>query len=340
MSISEPKRIVVNIGSVDQEGRFVQTPKRTTRKRRDPPITGTGGTRTTRKPTTKSYAPPKISSSLLHSIRKNYLQRQDPPLAQEKPSQPNKPSHSEFASSLDYIHQVVQTACATPSSVPSSSVPSSSIPSSAIPSTHIQYHRVLEAPHYGCLKQGVKPTYRTLARTNAIPGTISIPNNYTATNPIPGTISATNPIPGTISATNPIPGTISATNAIPGTISNNYTAKNPVPIPINKHNQTRTVRRTFKVGRSPTEPVVGVLLHNETIRKRVLHQKHSLNSISLSQIKTELIKAGLIKIGSDAPENILRKMYENMILIGGPIKNFNPDMIAYNLLHHPEAYAN
>ena len=103
--------------------------------------------------------------------------------------------------------------------------------------------------------------------------------------------------------------------------------------PPTQNYQKRTVRRTHRVGRSKRLPIVSVLLPNKTIRSKVATHSKTLKTLPMPQVKNSLVKTGMIKIGSDAPENVLREIYENMCLIGGPVMNYNPDVLYYNMLH-------
>jgi hypothetical protein len=97
--------------------------------------------------------------------------------------------------------------------------------------------------------------------------------------------------------------------------------------------QKRVVRRTFRVGKSKKAPVVSVVLNNQHIRDRIATQKKTLKRAPIHQIKQKLVQAGMIRVGSMAPENVLREIYENMYLIGGPVMNFRPDIMYYNMLN-------
>lgn len=57
----------------------------------------------------------------------------------------------------------------------------------------------------------------------------------------------------------------------------------------------------------------------------------------IQTVKQSLVKSGLIKIGCDAPDNVLREIYENVCLIGGPVTNYNPDILYYNMLNDQES---
>ena len=49
------------------------------------------------------------------------------------------------------------------------------------------------------------------------------------------------------------------------------------------------------------------------------------------------MKRGFIKVGSTAPNDVLRKMYESATLICGEIQNHNPDNLLYNFMNAGES---
>ena len=95
----------------------------------------------------------------------------------------------------------------------------------------------------------------------------------------------------------------------------------------------KTYKRTYKVGKSSVFPRVSVLVSNKTIRKQVANKKQLLKQTSISDIKKYLMKRGFIKVGSTAPNDVLRKMYESATLICGEIQNHNPDNLLYNFMN-------
>ena len=48
--------------------------------------------------------------------------------------------------------------------------------------------------------------------------------------------------------------------------------------------------------------------------------------------KRELIKRGLIKVGTITPNDVLRKMYETIELLCGDVQNYNKDNLLYNFI--------
>ena len=104
-----------------------------------------------------------------------------------------------------------------------------------------------------------------------------------------------------------------------------------------KQNKRRkTLRRTYKVGRSQVAPKVSVLVSNKTIRNRVSTQKQLLKQTPIQDVKKYLIKHGLSRVGAITPTDVLRQMYESMSLVCGEIYNHNPDTLLYNYINGTE----
>ena len=97
--------------------------------------------------------------------------------------------------------------------------------------------------------------------------------------------------------------------------------------------QKRTNRRTYKVGKSPTYAKVGVLISNRTLRKDITTQSYRLKQTPMSEIRRFLTKHGLIKTGTTAPNDVLRKMYESSKMLCGEVYNHNTDILLHNFVH-------
>lgn len=92
----------------------------------------------------------------------------------------------------------------------------------------------------------------------------------------------------------------------------------------------KTIKRTFRVGRSKYYSKIGVLINNKTIRDECSTKKHLLKQTTLGEIKRFLVKKGFIKVGSNAPNDVLRKMYESVNMICGDVQNHNTDILLHN----------
>jgi hypothetical protein len=95
----------------------------------------------------------------------------------------------------------------------------------------------------------------------------------------------------------------------------------------------KTIRRTYKLGKSRVTPKVSVLISNKTVRKNISNKTEKLKQIPIDEIRSVLIKKGFIKVGSLATNDVLRKMYESMLLVCGEVENHNPDNLLYNYFH-------
>lgn len=106
--------------------------------------------------------------------------------------------------------------------------------------------------------------------------------------------------------------------------------KNRMKRMVKKQKQKRILRRTFRLGKSKHYPNVSVLVSNKTIRNLTTTRAQLLKQVPMEEIKKTLMKKGLIKVGSTAPTDVLRKMYESVSLMCGDLQNHNPDNLLYN----------
>ena len=103
--------------------------------------------------------------------------------------------------------------------------------------------------------------------------------------------------------------------------------------PVFQHTQKRTLRRTYRVGKSKVHPRVSVLVSNRTIRNQIQSHCQKLKETSIEDVRRYLVKTGLIRVGSTTPNDVLRKMYESAKLMCGDIQNHNAENLLYNYLN-------
>jgi uncharacterized membrane-anchored protein len=72
-----------------------------------------------------------------------------------------------------------------------------------------------------------------------------------------------------------------------------------------------------------------VLIKDRDTRKRILHAQKELKKKPLNDVKKYLREHGLIKVGSNSPNDVIRKMYESSMLTGD-IMNNNKDILLHN----------
>ena len=102
---------------------------------------------------------------------------------------------------------------------------------------------------------------------------------------------------------------------------------------LRQYKRRKIFKRTYKVGRHKTRPQIGVLVSNRTIRNNITTQCQLLKQTPIQEVKKTLIKKGLIKIGTLAPNEVLRKMYETVSMVCGEVQNHNSENMLYNYIH-------
>jgi hypothetical protein len=116
----------------------------------------------------------------------------------------------------------------------------------------------------------------------------------------------------------------------------NIDNKPKIQIPI-KFITKRTKRRKYTCGKSKKHRKVGIVLKSGKMRTKVLEEKRDLKFKPVIDVKNELCKSGLLKIGSSAPKPLLYEIYEHSTLTGDVI-NKNKDVLLHNYLNENENF--
>lgn len=228
----------------------------------------------------------------------------------------------------------------------------------AIQTTNLNNTIKLATPTYGCLKNGTLPTYKNYMNTTQknYPTIIGGNANISMQNPVTNN-SMQNPVINNSMQNHMVSNEMS--NALNQSGGANNIAADIMKAKINnsierintlnesaaklkemkkvmrpkQKKQKKTLRRTFKIGKSKVFPRVSVLVSNKTIRNNMTTKAQLLKQTPMHEVKKYLIKRGFIKVGSTAPNDVLRQMYENSMMVCGELQNHNPDNLLYNFLN-------
>lgn len=181
-------------------------------------------------------------------------------------------------------------------------------------------------PPYGILKKGKKPTYRQYHN-------ISIKKPHT-----PKSLESLDLNKHSLPKLNiPASSSVSSTerkeklnNYIQSynKINNKKIKKKRKPMLIKE----KQITKTRKLGKNKKNNKIGILIKNQKTNKNIKKEKDSLQKIPIEKIKFYLKKHGLLKSGSNAPEIVIRRIFEDAIL-SGDIYNLSDDTLLHNYLH-------
>jgi hypothetical protein len=152
-----------------------------------------------------------------------------------------------------------------------------------------------EEPPHGCLKNGKKPTFREWA-TKMLGG---------------GNDESTG-----------------LSGAVEGD-GDNANMKSAEQVAGMRVKIRKTKKKSYRIGKH--DDVVGVLLKNKQTQRHIQNQHLTLKQKTIGEIRKYLYDHQLLKVGSNAPPDVLRRMYEDSILTGD-VKNTNKDVLLHNFM--------
>ena len=176
---------------------------------------------------------------------------------------------------------------------------------------------IKEDPPHGCLKNGTKPTFREWATKMLNKPVDTIKNMLGG-----GSDDATNgSVNNTTEGMN--------ANANNGLNNTENSTIDPSQVAGMRVKIRKTKKKRFRIGKH--DDVVGVLLKNKQTQRHIQNQHHTLKQKTIGEIRKYLYDHHLLKIGSNAPPDVLRRMYEDAILTG-EVKNTNKDVLLHNFM--------
>lgn len=193
----------------------------------------------------------------------------------------------------------------TPLPPPTPLSPRISIPTN--PQISSVQHTTFERPKYGCLKGGTLPTYSQYRKTLKKKSVVKEKIQFTPLSPISND-------------------TLQRKQKLELLKQKLVVSE---PIPIKKFIKKKKTIKIYKLGKNKQKNSIGVLIKSGKTRKLVKDEQNVLRTRCMSEVKQYLRKHNLIKAGTAAPDDILRKLYEDSFLAGN-IYNKNPENLIHN----------
>ena len=108
-----------------------------------------------------------------------------------------------------------------------------------------------------------------------------------------------------------------------------------------RETKQHVVTKKYKLGKyvNRNGPVIGVLIKNRQTQHSIEKKRKELRHIPLRTITARLHKKNLLKVGSAAPPDILRELYENAVF-AGDIENDGEGILLHNFLSTNEQIEN
>lgn len=191
---------------------------------------------------------------------------------------------------------------------------------------------------YGCLKNGNKPTFRqwknlTVKNTSyKEPRLVNLPVKSEPINSLQDNQS-------NIIENNELPNEINkeikreVSQVINNSIDENRNSdSNTYSNPNLNNSYISTKTKTIKYHLGKKNRKVSILIKNAATRKKINAEHNKIKRTSVLEMKNYLRKHNLLKAGSEAPNDVIRKLYEQCLLSGN-INNTNKDNLLHNYLN-------
>ena len=190
-------------------------------------------------------------------------------------------------------------------------------------------YNVDNAVPYGILRSGIKPTFSDWRKTQkARPSMQSLPQKGTSDRETRMNIQRKlqmlrDRLKPSVAAP------AAATPLQPETPTVSSSTADMLSTPI-KRRIKKTIKHRYTLGRSKVRRTIDILIKNNTTRRHIIDAHKELKTHSMADIRRYLREHNLIKIGDNAPNDVLRKLYESAIL-SGDVTNTNTHTLLHNL---------
>lgn len=222
----------------------------------------------------------------------------------QKSTRKNQSFQEDFDHSMKYLKNMIDNKEVTPVHL--------ELPSTLEDSNTITTN--ISEPVWGNLKNGNKPTYRSYMKTQ------KNRSNIETSSPPPTSIVNMDSNNNSTS-TNHTNSTIEIPNAQKMNTNNQIHNKKRI-----KHKITR---KKYTLGKSKTKKQINILIKDCHTKNKIVNEKNILARTPINEVKKYLYDRSFIKIGCNAPEQVLREMYESVILSGN-VTNTNSTIMMEN----------
>ena len=307
------KKIMVNLDALQ-----TKAPKKTTRK--NPP----------------NIEPNRLKDTFMKQVQHYKSLANTKKQKQETiPSKPLSAYTDEFNASVEYLNNMKKSVNLIQTELPTELI--DDIPIAQIPKPMLVHEQVVtnsssakykvdNAIPYGCLKNGIKQTFKNMTRNNRPRQPVTMSSTVA-----PSTVAPL--VPSTVVPSNVahlVPSTFVPLNVaplVPSTVAPLVPSTVAPLVPLEK-----TIIKRHVIGKSKKSRHVGVLIKNASTRKMITDEYKKLKKTNISEVKTQLKNNGLLKVGSTAPSDILRQTYESSIL-AGLVKNDSEGTTYHNFMN-------
>jgi ribosomal protein S17 len=105
--------------------------------------------------------------------------------------------------------------------------------------------------------------------------------------------------------------------------------KKPQPRKLKQVRRKTTIKK-YKLGKHGK--TISILIKNNKTRKIIQNAQRELKNVPIHDVKNALIKNNLLKLGSTAPSNVLRTMFEESNMTGDVV-NTGGDTFMHNYMN-------